>query len=432
MRSVTLRSRYRNWARNWWAQLPLLVLGLLLGALHSVVLADTGAGDPANPAFSDAASNPSDLDRRLASAGLARGEPVLIRIFKEESELELWMQSGERFHHFATYPICRWRGVLGPKLNEGDRQSPEGFYSFGQDQLFWQGHWFRAFNINYPNALDRSLGRTGSGILRHGACSSIGCYAMTDPIIDEIFDLVVAAFAAGQPRVQVHIFPFHMTLANLSRHESNPWSTFWQDLKPASDLFVSTQLPPRIGVCDGRYVVRPGQAGEPAVDRIADWCGSTPWHDSADRLPGWQEARRAEAAPPAIASMRGGPSERVLLYARLSREGKIPKPQPLPDRPASFGPSPEISAADPGHPVNATLAALPESERAAMLGKRTGGYSASSAGHSDGDAAGGPSYTCNAGLAACRHYIATHAVGTLVGHGTKAKVAKRLLNAGAL
>ena len=414
----------RGWALTW---LSLTLLFLLIAFWPLPVFADTGAGDSPATALNEAQSptssaRTSNLDKRLKALGLARGAAVLIRIFKEESELELWMQSGDRFRRFATYPICRWRGELGPKLVEGDRQSPEGFYSFGQDQLLWQGHWFRAFNINYPNAFDRALGRTGSGILIHGACSSIGCYAMTDPVIDEIFDLIVAAFAAGQQRVQVHIFPFHMTLGNLTKHEKLPWIEFWRGLKPASDLFVSTQVPPRIGVCDGRYVVRPGRAGEPPVDKIVDWCGPTPRHDSADRLLDWLDARRADAAPPMLAQSIRPPSERVLLYAQLSREGKVPKPKPLVDRPASYGPSPDISATDIRQSANTVLARLPESERAAILGKRNSAIVGATGGADVGPSTG--SFACNPALAACRHFIATHPHGTLGIRVTK-KLAKR-------
>ena len=68
---------------------------------------------------------------------------VLIRIFKEESELEMWMQKGERYVHFATYPICHWSGTLGPKLAEGDKQTPEGFYTITRRQLHRIGRWPR-------------------------------------------------------------------------------------------------------------------------------------------------------------------------------------------------------------------------------------------------------------------------------------------------
>ncbi len=391
----------------------------------SIRMPSATTGLPKSPAPSDAAK-PSDLDRRLARAGLVRGAPVLLRVFKEESELELWLQSGETYKRFATYPICRWRGVLGPKLVEGDRQSPEGFYSFGQDHLLWQGHWFRAININFPNLLDRTLGRTGSGILIHGACSSIGCYAMTDGVIDEMFDLVVAAFANGQARAQVHVFPFHMTLANLDRHAKSPWNNFWRDLKPASDLFVSTQVPPRIGMCDGRYVIKPGVRGAAQSDRVRDWCGAPNWIGSPDRLGPALEARRVAAKPPLTTASAKPPSERIKLYARLTSEGKIPKPKPLPAKPSSYGPSPDGSTSNPAAPLNDALAALPEPERAALLGVRKPGTASAGngiGGSSSGDGAVASAFSCNASLTACRHFMATHAPVAL--RKGKTRLAKR-------
>jgi murein L,D-transpeptidase YafK len=400
---------------------PLAKICTVLGLACAVAVIGLGAAPAlraATPA-KVAAPKTADLDQRLAAAGLVRGAAVLLRVFKEESELELWMQSGDTYKRFATYPICRWRGVLGPKLVEGDRQSPEGFYAFGQDHLIWQGHYFRAFNLNFPNALDQALGRTGSGLLIHGACSSIGCYAMTDAIIDEMFDLIVASLANGQGRVQVHSFPFHMTDANLKRHASSPWIGFWRDLKAGSDAFIATQVPPRVGVCDGRYVVRPGIIGTVQGDRVRDWCPTSIATGNADRLDDVLAARRAAAAPPeAIASVKP-PSERIKLYAKLASEGQIPKPKPLPGKPSSYGPSPSVGAATAaGAPIAPVLASLPNAEREALLGVRKPRPPRPVFG-----AAGGPSLTgddrpgaptvsafsCNPSLPACRHFMANNA-----------------------
>lgn len=380
----------------------------------------------ASPAAPPAVEAPKagDLDQRLAKAGLSRGAPVLLRIFKEESELELWMLADDGYKRFATYPVCRWTGVLGPKIFEGDRQSPEGFYSFGQDHLVWQGHWFRAFNLNFPNTLDQALGRTGSGLLIHGACSSIGCYAMTDAIIDEMFDLIVAGLANGQGRVQVHAFPFHMTTANLNRHANSPWIGFWRDLKPASDLFVSTQIPPRIGVCDGRYVVKPGVQGAATSERVVDWCGAQSPDGSADRLEARSVARRSGATPPAVVPSVKQPSERIKLYAKLSSEGQIPKPKPIPGKPSSYGPSPDLGTKDAAAVIPDALVALPETERAALLGVRKPG-TVSTAGASDSGSNGAAAnpYSCNAALPACRHFMATNSAPSP--RRGKTKVAKR-------
>ena len=222
--------------------------------LRRLAYAATGAPLPGTP---DLAA----LDSRLAAHGIALGAPVLVRIFKLEFELELWMKRGDRFHLFATYPICRWSGALGPKLREGDWQAPEGFYTVDAKALNPHSRWHRAFNLGFPNGLDQAHGRTGSYLMVHGGCSSIGCYAMTDPVIDEVWRLVTAALKGGQRRFHVHIFPFRLTEENLANRTDRPWAGFWRDLKPGYDLFEKTQLPPRISICQGRYVVSPGSVG---------------------------------------------------------------------------------------------------------------------------------------------------------------------------
>lgn len=216
-----------------------------------------------------------DLTRfseRLAGKGLAPGAPVFIRIFKEEHELELWMKGDGRFVLFATYPVCRYSGVLGPKLRSGDRQAPEGFYTVGRGQLNPKSRWRRAFNVGFPNLFDRGHGRTGSNIMIHGGCSSIGCYAMTNPVIEEIWDLAVAALDGGQKRFAIHIFPFRMTDGRLAAHDAGLWRAFWADLKKAYDLFEATGAPPRIDVCRGRYVAR-AAAPESDAEALKERCG---------------------------------------------------------------------------------------------------------------------------------------------------------------
>lgn len=197
----------------------------------------------------------SALSSRLGAHGLTLGSPVFIRIFKREFELELWMKRDDRYHRFAVYPICRWSGLLGPKLEEGDAQSPEGFYTIDKRSLNPQSRWHRAFNLGFPNALDRAHGRTGSFLMVHGGCSSVGCYAMTNGVIDELWLLVESALRKGQQRIHVHVFPFRLSEDNLAARQTSRWARFWSDLKPGYDAFEATQLPPRVSVCDGRYRV---------------------------------------------------------------------------------------------------------------------------------------------------------------------------------
>ena len=145
--------------------------------------------------------NVAQLAERLAEKGLTAGSALFIRVFKIESELEVWMQKGERFELLATYPICHWSGTLGPKVSEGDKQSPEGVYTVTGKQLHMIGRHPRSLNLGFPNALDRQYQRTGSYILIHGGCGSVGCFAMTNPVIEEIFSLSQAALKGGQEEI---------------------------------------------------------------------------------------------------------------------------------------------------------------------------------------------------------------------------------------
>jgi murein L,D-transpeptidase YafK len=200
----------------------------------------------------------SRFEQRLAARGVKLGVPVYIRIFKLESELELWVEKGARFERFATYPICRWSGRLGPKFREGDRQAPEGFYTVAAEQLNPNSRMHRSFNLGFPNAYDQAHGRTGSFLMVHGGCASIGCYAVTDPAVDEIWRMVTAALDQGQARFPVHVFPFRMTARNLNFRKGYPWHAFWTDLKKGYDLFEPSRIPPAVSVCNGRYVFEPG------------------------------------------------------------------------------------------------------------------------------------------------------------------------------
>lgn len=214
----------------------------------------------------------ADLKGRLATAGQALGAPVFIRILKREFELELWLAKDGRFEHFATYPICRWSGRLGPKLRQGDRQAPEGVYTVSKHQLNPASRWHRSFNLGFPNAYDRSHGRTGSFLMVHGGCSSIGCYAMTNAVIDEIWKIVTAALANGQPRFQVQVLPFRMTDANLAARAGHPAAPLWSQLKTASDLFDRDRLPPTVGVCNGAYAFAPARAGATTASPVLSSC----------------------------------------------------------------------------------------------------------------------------------------------------------------
>jgi len=193
----------------------------------------------------------AELERK----SMPKDSPILVRLYKEEAEFEVWKQdTGGRFVWLKTYPICRWSGELGPKVREGDRQAPEGFYTITPAQMNPNSHYYLAFNIGYPNTFDRAWGRTGSDLMVHGDCSSRGCYAMTDEQIGEIYALARESFFGGQRSFQVQAYPFHMTAANMARHRNNPNMPFWTMLKEGSDHFELTHLEPKVDVCEKRYV----------------------------------------------------------------------------------------------------------------------------------------------------------------------------------
>lgn len=194
------------------------------------------------------------MEVRLEENGLARGDPVFIRIFKQSAELEIWMNDGRSWRLFDIWPICRWSGELGPKLREGDGQSPEGFYTVAKGALNPNSSYHLSFNLGFPNAYDRAHGRTGSFLMVHGDCLSIGCYAMTDAGIEDIYGLVEAALDNGQLRVAVHIFPFRMDDATLEAHASHPWVDYWRNLKTGHDLFETSGSPPVAAVCGREYI----------------------------------------------------------------------------------------------------------------------------------------------------------------------------------
>jgi murein L,D-transpeptidase YafK len=191
----------------------------------------------------------------LESRNMAKGAPILLRIFKEESELEFWkIDSTGRFALLRTYPICRWSGDLGPKLQQGDRQAPEGFYAITPDLMNPNSTAYLAINTGFPNAYDQANGRTGQFLMIHGDCSSAGCYAMTDEQIAEIYALAREAFFGGQKSFQVQAYPFRMTPLNMARHRNSPHMAFWRMLKQGYDHFEVTRQEPKVDVCDRRYV----------------------------------------------------------------------------------------------------------------------------------------------------------------------------------
>jgi len=191
----------------------------------------------------------------LDQKSMPKDSPILVRIFKEESELEVWKQDTTgRFALLKIYPICRWSGDLGPKFKEGDRQAPEGFYTITPGLMNPNSNYYLAINIGFPNAFDRANGRSGAFVMVHGDCSSRGCYAMTDEQIGEIYSLARESFLGGQSSFQIQAYPFRMTPANLARHRNNPNFAFWKMIKVGNDHFLVSRQEPKVDVCERHYV----------------------------------------------------------------------------------------------------------------------------------------------------------------------------------
>lgn len=201
-------------------------------------------------------ANSITIEESLAQAQVKKGSPVFIRIIKNEKLLELYMSVGDnQFELVKSYPVCAMSGSLGPKTKQGDHQAPEGFYVVSSNGLNPNSRFHLSFNLGYPNAYDRANGYTGDYLMVHGNCVSAGCFAMTDAGIEEIYSIVKAALDEGQPFFRVHIFPFRMTDANMTKAKGHHWESFWQMLKPAYDFFELNKRPPEVNVKNGRYVI---------------------------------------------------------------------------------------------------------------------------------------------------------------------------------
>lgn len=206
-----------------------------------------------------------EMVAELEKRHMPKESPILVRIFKEESELEVWKQDDNgQFAPLKTYPVCRWSGELGPKVKQGDRQAPEGFYTITPGQMNPNSQYYLAFNLGFPNAYDRANDRSGQFLMVHGDCSSAGCYAMTDDQISEIYALGRESFFGGQKAFQVQAYPFRMTALNMARHRNSPHMAFWRMIKEGSDHFEATRQEPKVDVCDKHYVFNAG--GSPHFD----------------------------------------------------------------------------------------------------------------------------------------------------------------------
>jgi murein L,D-transpeptidase YafK len=231
---------------------------VFVNALRIVVLLVGAVGMAGCQFVGDNRANvplPKALVERMAAIGTAPGEPMMIRVYKESSELEVWKRTRTgQFALLKSYPICKWSGTLGPKIREGDYQSPEGFYDVTPALLNPKSSYHLSFNVGFPNKFDQALARTGSYLMIHGDCLSVGCYAMTDDGIKEIYALARETFRGSNSAFQLQLLPFRMTEDNLGRHADSPHVAFWRNLKIGADAFDQSKQPPNWDVCEQRYV----------------------------------------------------------------------------------------------------------------------------------------------------------------------------------
>jgi murein L,D-transpeptidase YafK len=197
---------------------------------------------------------PAKMRQKLAKMNLSMSSPIMMRIFKQEAVMEVWKANAQdRYQLVGTYPICAWSGQLGPKKKEGDRQAPEGFYTVTPAQMNPRSGYYLSFDMGYPNKYDRAYGRTGRNLMIHGACSSSGCYSISDAAVLQVYAFARDAFKGGQKSFQIQAFPFRMTAENMAKHRSSEYFEFWKNLKVGYDYFEITHRPPEVDVCDRKY-----------------------------------------------------------------------------------------------------------------------------------------------------------------------------------
>src|SRR5213596_2564886 len=250
---------------------------VLTAAFAAALMPVTCLGEETNQLPTRATKElPPELLSLFGQKNIPKHSPILVRIFKEEADLEVWKQDTTgHFQILKVFPICRWSGDLGPKLHEGDRQAPEGFYTVTPEVMNPNSNFYLAINTGFPNSFDKANSRGGSLLMIHGDCSSSGCYAMTDEQIGEIYSLARDSLLGGRPSFQVQAYPFRLTPANLARHRTNPDLAFWKMLKIGNDHFETTHLEPKVDVCNRLYVFNaqpPPNSPSPIVFNPTDKC----------------------------------------------------------------------------------------------------------------------------------------------------------------
>ncbi|MCE4224428.1 murein L,D-transpeptidase [Methylobacterium sp. C25] len=309
----------------------------------------------------------------MQTKSMSQSDPILIRAYKKEAEMEVWKRnSSGQYALLKTFPICRWSGQLGPKMKEGDRQAPEGFYTIAPGQMNPNSAYYLSFDVGYPNAVDRAKGGTGKYIMVHGTCSSAGCFAMTDASMAEVYAIARDAFQGGQRAFQFQSYPFRMTAQNMAKFRNDPNAPFWRNLKEGSDYFEALKEEPRTAACGTKYVFGGSDvaAGSctPRVDPLVAEKRETDNRQIAELVAKGEKATRVlyadgsgnavfrpQAPQSAFASLTDGDKEKELAYSakEYSRHnlGDVSRPESL-----VAGPQ-EIEIDAKGRPVLVAAAA---------------------------------------------------------------------------
>lgn len=192
----------------------------------------------------------AEVKALFASAGVTfPPAEMLWRVFKAEDELEVWAgdKAGGALKHITTYQICAQSGVPGPKRQEGDLQVPEGFYTI--DYFNNTSAYYLSMRVSYPNESDKVLGRKplGHSIMVHGDCVSIGCVAISDERIQELW--VMAKRMDQKKRiVQAHLFPGRDISAFIAATTDATLITFWTNILEGYQKFEDTHTLPKVSV----------------------------------------------------------------------------------------------------------------------------------------------------------------------------------------
>lgn len=202
------------------------------------------------------------LQKFVKAGGYEDDFSMIINAYKAEGKLDIWLKgkSQKNYSLFRTYDFCAHSGTLGPKVIEGDGQTPEGFYYINVFNPM--SSFYLSLGVNYPNLVDLARtgkdGKPGNDIYIHGNCVTVGCIPLTDEKIKEVYVLAIEACNAGQEKIPVNIYPFKMTNENLKKYAAQfpNQLAFWKTLQPGYLAFEKNKNLADIKEVKGKYVVK--------------------------------------------------------------------------------------------------------------------------------------------------------------------------------